>query len=617
MLEELRNNSRSGIIYFLFAIIILVFVFTFNTGGPGTGGSGCSGGDRWIAANVNGDAIDQQDLELALQLSANAPADPTDLFGGVLYRTSRFARLGLTAPDIPANPLAGGDAFGPVQSFSPPPENVAPSKSRKVVDDMIESWIASAKASEMGLRVSDAELSDAVVTWVAREQGEFTAQRYENVIRYGLKTSKSHFEGFVRRELLRNKLIAFLTTQVGVANAEIDFYSDLVERRVTLEHVVVSPDAIAPTLVVTETAVADKIANAKDALKAEYEKRSDEFNLPERVQLRGIFKSGPFPAQIEVETDPNLKSEMQAQRDGARDAMNALKTELNTAADPGTAVDPMATLAATESEDTTSRDNAGLFPRALSQKALSRYPFGPSLAEAAFALEVGGLTEVIETNRGYWLVRLEEKLAPQSTPLEEAQNQLAREMVQKELATAQVDAVAAALNAAMKADPTAPLATIVATWNAAQEVPEGTALLSSSLTAPMARLNNLGDDLSWRRIPGAGCSGEAIQAGFTLTSDSPVPDKAYAVQTGPDCDVPSSNKLVIRLKNMSEPTEEEMASARDTVKLALENFRKRQTWRAWYRDQLTQADIELTSHFRDYLIAQQTAQLEALGQAAN
>ena len=207
MLDELRKTSRSGIIYFLFAIIILVFVFTFNTGGPGTGGAGCTGGDRWVAASINGVEIDPQDRELGLRLSADAPEDPADLFGGVIYRSSRFARLALPPPDIPANPLAGGDAFGPVQSFSPPPETVAPAKARKVVDDMIESWIASEKAAELGLRVSDQELTEAIIQWVTREQGEFTATRYENVIRYGLKTSKSHFETFVRRELLRNKLV--------------------------------------------------------------------------------------------------------------------------------------------------------------------------------------------------------------------------------------------------------------------------------------------------------------------------------------------------------------------------------------------------------------------------
>ena len=42
MLDLLRNNTRSFIIYLLFAIIIVVFVFTFNTITPGQacGGTG-------------------------------------------------------------------------------------------------------------------------------------------------------------------------------------------------------------------------------------------------------------------------------------------------------------------------------------------------------------------------------------------------------------------------------------------------------------------------------------------------------------------------------------------------------------------------------------------------
>jgi hypothetical protein len=618
MLDELRKSSRSGIIYFLFAIIILVFVFTFNTGGPGSGGAGCSGGDRWVAANINGSAIDEKDLDLALRLSADAPADPADLFGGLLYRTSRFARLGLTPPDIPANPLAGGDAFAPVQSFSPPPESVATSKARKVVDDMIESWIASQKATDLGLRVSDTELTEAIIRWVTREQGEFTANRYENVIRYGLKTSKSHFESFVRRELLRNKLIAFMTTQVGVSSAEVDFNANLMSRRVILEHVRVSADAISPTITVSDEAIAAKIGSSGEALQAEYDKRTKEFNLPERVQLRGIFKGGPFPAQIEYETDENLKTEMQAQRDAARDELTTFLAQLRAPIGriPGTP-DPMVTLATSDSEDNGSKDNGGLFPKALTEEELGRYPFGPNLAKAAFALESGGFSEVIETNRGFWIVRLEQKLAPESTPLEKAHNQLAREMLQKELAAAQIDTVAAELITAMKADSTATLSTIVDQWNGAHPVPEGTSLLSNSLTAPMPLINTLGDNISWRRIPGTGCSGEAIRAGFKLSADAPIGNEAHPVQTGPDCDVPSNDKLVIRFKSLSEPSEDELVSVRETVKLSLENFQKRQTWRAWYRDQLATANVELTSQFRDYLIAQQTAQLDALNAAGN
>ena len=137
MLEQLRNNTKSGIIYFLFGIIIIVFIFTFNTSGPG---GGCTGGEEWPAASVNGEVIYLSDLELGMRLSANPPANPLDSFGAAVFQGTRFARLGLSRPDLPT-PFTAPDTFTRSASAQ------APLKAAKVADDLVESFLIATSSS--------------------------------------------------------------------------------------------------------------------------------------------------------------------------------------------------------------------------------------------------------------------------------------------------------------------------------------------------------------------------------------------------------------------------------------------------------------------------------------
>ena len=79
MLDLLRNNTRSFIIYLLFAIIIVVFVFTFNTITPGQACGG--GGPQGLVsdlATVGDEIIDNNMLNVAVQMNVNPPSPGAD-----------------------------------------------------------------------------------------------------------------------------------------------------------------------------------------------------------------------------------------------------------------------------------------------------------------------------------------------------------------------------------------------------------------------------------------------------------------------------------------------------------------------------------------------------------
>jgi hypothetical protein len=66
MLDTLRKNSKSALIYVFFFIIIVVFVFSFGPGSSGcrSGSGGPSTSGEQFAAKVNGETIPELDFKL-------------------------------------------------------------------------------------------------------------------------------------------------------------------------------------------------------------------------------------------------------------------------------------------------------------------------------------------------------------------------------------------------------------------------------------------------------------------------------------------------------------------------------------------------------------------------
>ena len=59
LLANLRKNSQSAVILFLFGIIIVVFIFSFGPGSTGCRSSSMAAGDGFVA-RVNGEKISRK-----------------------------------------------------------------------------------------------------------------------------------------------------------------------------------------------------------------------------------------------------------------------------------------------------------------------------------------------------------------------------------------------------------------------------------------------------------------------------------------------------------------------------------------------------------------------------
>ncbi len=152
-------------------------------------------------------------------------------------------------------------------------------------------------------------------------------------------------------------------------------------------------------------------ASQKDeALVAEAKKFYDEnpayFEKPEQVRASHIL----------------IKSDSGA-GDEAKAATKAKAEEVLAKAKAG---EDFAALAKEYSEDPGSKDNGGeyTFPRGKMVK-----PF----EDTAFALEVGAISDLVETQFGYHIIKLSEKMKAEKEPFEEAQPKIISFLLQKQL----------------------------------------------------------------------------------------------------------------------------------------------------------------------------------------
>ncbi|MEZ4266306.1 MAG: SurA N-terminal domain-containing protein [Myxococcota bacterium] len=641
MLDILRSNTRSFIIYLLFSIIIVVFVFTFNTITPGEA-CGSRGPAALTAefAEVHGAVIDASLFNMAEAVTVDPPAPTANDFRALqrrfAYYSTRFPQLGV--------PMAFGD-------FTQDAQRVSPIKSEKVMYDLAETLLVAAEARAAGLSVSDQELSERLLAddgWFDPKTGEFLRERYESFVRFQLGTSPARFEGFLRDEMLREKLISVLVAGVGVSDAELAFHRKASGEKVDLELVVVDAAAAAPLVAVSDEILAPWLAANQDKVSAYYDEHSAEYNKAERVVVRGIQVKATNRAVIERETDETKKAELQKERDDARAKAETALGELKAAAPaapapappvpaeqpaaapegeapavaegeavegaegeeaPAAAPAPVAVApaapvegtvaveafeaaATTYSDHAATKEDGGLFPEPRTKDEMGRWPFGTEAADAVFALQPGQISGVIEVDSGFWILRVDSRLAAESKGLADVRMEITEKLYRAEKAAESQQAIADEVLAAAKADTAKSLEDVADAVNAAHGAEDGG--LSMRSTGMFARLpaGALGAAAEAGQVPGLGAAEDLARAAFAATTESPVLAKVYSVDGG--------KKLVVaRLAGREEATDEDGAGVRDQL------LREKQKlfYRGWYDELLRKSadagDIEFTEAWRD------------------
>ena len=153
------------------------------------------------------------------------------------------------------------------------------------------------------------------------------------------------------------------------------------------------------TLEYIERVVAAEVSLTEEEIKNYYEENIARFSMQEQVRARYIM------IKIDAEMDNSAKQD-------ARKKAEEILTRVRNGGD-------FAALAKEYSEDQASRNRGGYMGW------FGRGSMLPEFEAAAFALQSGETSEIVETSRGYYLIKVEERREGEVKPLEDV-----REMIE-------------------------------------------------------------------------------------------------------------------------------------------------------------------------------------------
>jgi len=322
---------------------------------------------------------------------------------------------------------------------------------QRLLAQMIDNEAALAEAARLGIRASDAELRERILSMPEfQENGRFIGDaRYRQVLQLQNPPMRpAEFEDQLRKSLIISKLHAALTDWITVSGPEVDaeyrrrndkvkieivsfpaekfregitgteqdlasfFEANQEKYRVPekrrIKHVLIDMQAMEKQMVVSEADV-----------KRYYEDNLDQFSTPEQIRASHIlFKT---EGKDEAAVRKLAEEVLQKARNG----------------------DDFAALAKQYSEDEGSAQNGG------DLGFFGKGAMVPEFEQAAFALQPGQISDLIKTQYGFHIIKVTETKPAVTQPLDQVKAQIEQQL-KLERAQAQATRVADQVSAEIK-----------------------------------------------------------------------------------------------------------------------------------------------------------------------
>jgi peptidyl-prolyl cis-trans isomerase D len=297
---------------------------------------------------------------------------------------------------------------------------------QQILQQMVDERAALAEADRLGIKVSDEEIRRRIFAMPAfQENGAFIGEtRYNQLLRMQRPPmTAQEFEDSVRRGLTVDKLRAALTDWLSVADNELEQEYRRRNDKVKLAVVGFTADSFRPQVSATDA----EIASYFDAHK-------NDFKIPEKRKIRYILvdidsiraKVVVPPADVERAYNNSIEqyttpeqvraSHILLKTEGKDDA--AVKAKAEEILKQAKAGADFADLAKKNSEDEQSAKNGG------DLDYFGRGRMVPEFDQAVFAMQKGQISDLVKTQYGYHIIKLEDKKSATTKPLADVRQQI-------------------------------------------------------------------------------------------------------------------------------------------------------------------------------------------------
>jgi len=294
----------------------------------------------------------------------------------------------------------------------------------QALSQLVNSLVLSTAARDLGLEVTKDEIRRLVQSLpnFIDEEGRFSPERFDEFAQRDFGSQRA-FMDVLTRDLLGQKLIQLVASQTTISDAELDLNVRYDREDVTLAYVAFDEAMLPPGESVSDEDAEAWAAAHDTELRERFAARSAELSQPERIRARHIL--------ISVASDAT-----EADLAAARDKAQAARDRVLAGEDFGA----VAQAVSNDPQTASLGGDLGTFARGIND---------PALDDAAFALEAGGVSEVIRSIHGFHVLRVDEKLPAEPATFEAHRLALAREDATRERATKLAQEGSAALAAAI------------------------------------------------------------------------------------------------------------------------------------------------------------------------
>ncbi|MDV5169510.1 peptidylprolyl isomerase [Photobacterium rosenbergii] len=394
MMERMREGASSIWVKIILGLIILSFVFAGV-------GSYLAGGSEQVAAKVDDREISQREFEMAYQNERNRmQAQLGDYF----------------------STLMGDPAY--VQQFR-----------RSVLDRMVNDLLIEQRANELGLRISDQQVRQTILSMPEfQRDGEFDNEQYNALLRRSGLTPDMFAES-MRTDLLRQQLLLAIQGSDFALGNEVTALIKLERQEREIR-----------TLTLDVAEFTNKAEVTDEEAQAYYEQNPLQFTRPDQVKAAYIELSGTNLKETLNVSEDDAKAYydenqnkygtaeqrqashilVQGKGSEARTKAENLLSELNNGAD-------FAELAKTSSDDTFSGKDGGKLDW------FERGVMDPAFEEAAFGLNKGEISGVVESDFGYHIIKLDDIKEPQVKSFADVRDEILAELREQRAAEAFYD----------------------------------------------------------------------------------------------------------------------------------------------------------------------------------